>query len=76
MYHNTCPADINNDGVVDVNDLLELVSSWGDSGGPGDIDGDGIVGVNDLLELIHIRSSQAMGQVMTTSDIESQSVAT
>ena len=49
----SCPADINNDGVVDVNDLLEVIQSWGDKGGPADIDHDGIVGVNDLLELIN-----------------------
>jgi len=47
-----CPADINNDGFVDVDDLLQLITSWGDKGGPADIDGDGIVGVSDLLELI------------------------
>ena len=48
-----CPADINGDGFVDVNDVLELISSWGDPGGPADINGDGIVDVNDMLELIN-----------------------
>jgi hypothetical protein len=48
----TCPADINNDGVVNVDDLLQLIMSWGDKGGPADIDGDGIVGISDLLALI------------------------
>jgi len=24
-----CPADVNNDGTVEVNDILEIISSWG-----------------------------------------------
>lgn len=24
-----CPADLNNDGIVEVNDILEIISSWG-----------------------------------------------
>jgi hypothetical protein len=47
-----CPADLTGDGVVGVNDFLELLTAWGDSGGPADIDGDGIVGVTDFLELL------------------------
>ena len=47
-----CPADINGDGVVDVVDLLEVVGSWGESGGPSDINGDGVVNVSDLLEIV------------------------
>jgi hypothetical protein len=47
----TCPADVNGDGMVDVVDLLELLSSWG-GGGPADINGDGLVDVQDLLLLL------------------------
>ncbi len=47
-----CPADINGDDVVDVLDLLEILSSWGDTSGPADINGDGIVDVLDLLEVL------------------------
>jgi len=47
-----CPADINNDGVVNVHDILLVIDSWGQEGGPADITGDGIVGVRDLLEVI------------------------
>jgi len=48
------PGDLNGDGVVDVNDLLELLSQWGPcpSGCSGDLDGDGTVGVDDLLALL------------------------
>lgn len=48
----SCPADILEDGVVNVSDFLMLLSSWGDTGGPADIDGDGIVGVTDFLALL------------------------
>ncbi|MCI0362772.1 MAG: hypothetical protein L0219_02755 [Phycisphaerales bacterium] len=47
-----CPADLTNDGQVDVADLLDLVEAWGAAGGPADLNGDGIVNVADLLELI------------------------
>jgi hypothetical protein len=49
----TCPADLNGDGQVDVNDILAIVSAFGQcTGCPEDIDGDGQVGVNDLLTAI------------------------
>ena len=47
-----CPADLNNDGVVDVVDLLEVVGSWGESDVPSDINGDGVVNVSDLLAVV------------------------
>jgi hypothetical protein len=46
-------GDINNDGGVDVLDLVALVSAWGlCSGCPEDLDGDGHVGVGDLIILL------------------------
>ncbi|MBC8309017.1 MAG: hypothetical protein H8E83_00710 [Planctomycetes bacterium] len=47
-----CPGDIDEDGTVGVNDLLQIVDMWGEVGGAGDIDEDGTVGVGDLLMLI------------------------
>jgi hypothetical protein len=47
-----CPADVNQDGVVDVNDILALVGAWGSSGPLGDINDDGTVNIEDLLILI------------------------
>ncbi|HVP73439.1 MAG TPA: hypothetical protein VMS30_06840 [Phycisphaerales bacterium] len=48
-----CPADINGDGVVDVNDLLTVITNWLAVGpNPGDINGDNIVDVNDLLAVV------------------------
>ena len=49
------PADINNDGVVGVDDLLLVIGGWGPCGPficPADINDDGMVGVDDLLAVI------------------------
>ena len=47
-----CLADVNGDGVVDVQDLLLLLAAWGATSGPEDINGDGVVDVQDLLILL------------------------
>ena len=48
-----CVGDINNDGVVNVIDLLMLIGSFGPCEDcPADLDNDGFVGVLDLLTLI------------------------
>jgi len=44
-----CLGDINNDGVVDVTDLLAIIADWGTPGPLTDLDGDGVVAVGDLL---------------------------
>jgi hypothetical protein len=43
-----CPADFNDDGAVDGNDLGFLLASWGATGGSADLNGDGTVDGNDL----------------------------
>jgi hypothetical protein len=45
-----CPADVDGDGVVSVNDLIEVVLNWGEA--EPDIDGNGVVDVSDLVEVI------------------------
>jgi len=47
-----CSSDITGDGLVNVNDLLALLSAWGEPTSPADVNSDGIVDVSDLLELI------------------------
>lgn len=47
-----CIADINLDQVVDVTDLLVLLSDWDRMASPSDLDGDGKVNVTDLLKII------------------------
>ncbi|MCZ6834574.1 MAG: hypothetical protein O7G85_02255, partial [Planctomycetota bacterium] len=50
-------GDINEDGVVDVTDLLLLVHAFGlcevVEACPADLDGDGVIDQNDLYELLH-----------------------
>lgn len=49
----TCPADVDNDSLVGVSDLLAVVDAWGScSGCDADIDGDSFVGVSDLLAVV------------------------
>jgi hypothetical protein len=47
-----CPEDINGDGVVDVLDLLAVITAWGQMGVVEDVNLDGIVDVLDLLAVI------------------------
>ena len=49
---NVCLGDINDDGEVDVSDLLTIIAAWGSDDPLADVDGDGIVGVSDLLTAI------------------------
>ncbi len=50
---NDCPADINNDGQVNVTDLLAVIGAWGAcTGCSADINNDGQVNVTDLLAVI------------------------
>lgn len=55
-YHycneNACQGDVNEDGVVDVGDLLAVIDQWGAVGSPADVNGDGIVDVSDLLAIV------------------------
>ena len=47
------PGDVNGDGVVGVNDILAVISAWGECDGCSeDLNNDGYVNVNDLLEVI------------------------
>jgi hypothetical protein len=50
----SCPADFNNDNVVNTTDLLLFISSYGCSGtcAIGDLNDDGFVNTTDLLLFI------------------------
>ena len=54
VFPNNCPEDINGDGIVAVDDILILLSSFGCVGPDctGDIDQDQIVGVSDILSVL------------------------
>lgn len=45
-------GDLDGDCIVGVNDLLILLTEWGQRDSPADLNGDGIVGVADLLILL------------------------
>ena len=47
-----CPADLDFDGNVGLDDLLILLDAWGEKGSPADLDGSGTVGWRDLLMLL------------------------
>ena len=55
----TCAADIAppgpppGNGVVNVDDLLAVINSWGSIGGAADINNNGVVNVDDLLAVIN-----------------------
>jgi len=44
----SCPGDVNNDGVVDLNDLNLVLVNFGQTTTIGDANGDGVVDLNDL----------------------------
>lgn len=46
------PADVNNDGVVNISDLSLLLSKWGTTDAACDINDDGIVNISDLSVLL------------------------
>ena len=50
------PADINQDGLVDFQDLLLLLGDYGAVGGPSDVNGDGLVDFQDLVALLAVWS--------------------
>jgi hypothetical protein len=51
----TCPGDITLDGVVNVDDLLAVINSWGPPTGScsADVDQNNVVNVDDLLVVIN-----------------------
>ena len=49
----TCEGDLNGDGTVDLDDLLQLLIEWGESG-PADMNGDGLVDSDDLAHLLNL----------------------
>ena len=47
-----CPADTNDDGTVDVQDLVNVITAWGTDDANADVNTDGIVDVQDLVAII------------------------
>lgn len=47
-----CPADLDGDATVGIDDLITLLSNWGTPDPFADLDGDGLVGNGDLISLL------------------------
>lgn len=47
-----CPADINGDNLVGVDDALALISAWGSDDAAADVNNDGVVDTDDLLAVL------------------------
>ncbi|MBG80194.1 MAG: hypothetical protein CMJ39_05730 [Phycisphaerae bacterium] len=47
-----CAMDVDADGDVDTDDILQVISAWGGCICVEDVDGDTVVGVNDLLAVV------------------------
>jgi hypothetical protein len=52
-----CRADLNQNGIVDVLDIIVLISQWGSPCNSGDLDDSGIVDVADIIMLISVWGS-------------------
>ncbi|UCD74170.1 MAG: hypothetical protein JSV91_10305 [Phycisphaerales bacterium] len=47
-----CPADLNDDQTVDIDDVFAVLAYWGQSDVPADINEDGVVDIDDLFEVL------------------------
>ncbi len=48
----SCPADFNDDGTVNIDDIFIILGAWGQSGVPEDLNGDGTVNIDDIFEAL------------------------
>ena len=46
-----CPADFSPDGLINIQDLLLVLSHWNESGEM-DLDGDGLINIGELLAVL------------------------
>jgi len=48
----SCPADVNNDEVVNIDDLFDVLGHWGEGAGPYDVNNDGVVDIDDIFAIL------------------------
>ncbi|MBG79785.1 MAG: hypothetical protein CMJ39_03620 [Phycisphaerae bacterium] len=49
-----CPGDVNGDQEINVEDILQLIGDWGQTGTDSDVDGDDDVDTDDLLFMLSV----------------------
>lgn len=54
----SCPGDADGNGVINVDDILNVLGSYGSDNGDGDINGDGVCNVDDVLEVLSYFGSE------------------
>ncbi|UCD74908.1 MAG: hypothetical protein JSV91_14115, partial [Phycisphaerales bacterium] len=47
-----CPQDVNQDGLVDIDDLFDVLAHWAEGPGAYDINNDGVVDIDDVFEVL------------------------
>ena len=71
------PADVNSNGVVDIQDLILVAANFGETReNPADVNGDGIVNIADLALVAEVLEKKAAGApALRASALESLSAA-
>ena len=52
LVQTSCTGDTNWDGVVDIQDLLNVITGWGETGGLGNVNCDEEIGIGDLTMVL------------------------
>jgi Ca2+-binding EF-hand superfamily protein len=48
-----CKGDVNSDEMVDIDDLFDVLSHWGEGAGPYDVNNDGTVDIDDVFDILY-----------------------
>ncbi|UCD75713.1 MAG: hypothetical protein JSV91_02125 [Phycisphaerales bacterium] len=47
-----CPADVNGDETVNIDDVFEILAHWGEDSGPCDVNADGTIDIDDVFAVL------------------------
>jgi hypothetical protein len=47
-----CSEDLDQNGVINIDDLFAVLAAWGETNAPEDVNSDGVVDVDDLFEIL------------------------
>ena len=47
-----CVGDVNHNGVVNIDDLVLVITHWGQAGGQGDVNHNNIINIDDLVQVM------------------------